>query len=97
VTIGRPITIDALDQRLMTFAAGWSAPGTAPDVVQRAVGVGLSANWIVVSDSPSVIDDEMCRTPSTPDTPSPMFWYLRFRSAGAAPNWRPRPRSRGCG
>jgi len=31
-----------------------------------------SANWIVVSDSPSVIDDEMCRTPSTPETPSSM-------------------------
>ena len=46
-----------------------------------------SANWIVVSDSPSVIDDEMCRTPSTPETPSSMvFVTCDSSSAGAAPN-----------
>src|ERR1700739_2598795 len=45
-----------------------------------------SANWIVVSDNPSVIDDEMCRTPSTPDTPSSMvFVTCDSSSAGAGP------------
>src|ERR1700728_2248907 len=44
-------------------------------------------NWIVVTDSPSVIDDEMCRTPSTPDTPSSMVLVTwDSSSAGAAPN-----------
>ena len=46
-----------------------------------------SANWIVVSDSPSVIDEEMCRTPSTPDTPSSIVLVTcDSSSAGAAPN-----------
>src|SRR5208282_5787017 len=46
-----------------------------------------SANWIVVTDRPSVIDDEMCRTPSTPDTPSSMVLVTcDSSSAGAAPN-----------
>src|SRR3954453_14678503 len=46
-----------------------------------------SANWIVVTDRPSVIDDEICRTPSTRDTPPSMVlvpWLSR--AAGAAPN-----------
>src|SRR5207302_2810582 len=43
--------------------------------------------WIVVNDSPSVIDDEMCRTPSTPDTPSSIVLVTcDSSSAGAAPN-----------
>jgi hypothetical protein len=47
-----------------------------------------SANWIVVTDNPSVIEDEMCRTPSTPDTPSSMVLVTWLSSsAGAAPNW----------
>src|SRR5258708_24831154 len=46
-----------------------------------------SANSIVVTDRPSVIDDEMCRTPSTPDTPSSMVLVTcDSSSAGAAPN-----------
>src|ERR1700755_3717262 len=46
-----------------------------------------SANWIVVTDRPSVIDEEMCRTPSTPDTPSSMVLVTwDSSSAGAAPN-----------
>src|SRR6202789_2016056 len=46
-----------------------------------------SATWIVVTDKPSVIDDEMCRTPSTPDTPSSMVLVTcDSSSAGAAPN-----------
>src|SRR6266498_5618972 len=48
-----------------------------------------SANWIVVSDSPSVIEDEMCRTPSTPETPSSMVLVTcDSSSAGAAPKDR---------
>src|ERR1700754_4847092 len=47
-----------------------------------------SANWIVVTDRPSVIEDVMCRTPSTPDTPSSMVLVTcDSSSAGAAPNW----------
>src|SRR5436190_564749 len=46
-----------------------------------------SANWIVVTDRPSVIDDEICRTPSTPDTPSSIVLVTcDSSSAGAAPN-----------
>src|SRR3954453_6033225 len=42
---------------------------------------------MVVSDSPSVIDDEMCRTPSTPETPSSIVLVTwDSSSAGAAPN-----------
>ncbi len=42
---------------------------------------------MVVSDNPSVIDDEMCRTPSTPETPSSMVLVTcDSSSAGAAPN-----------
>ena len=42
---------------------------------------------MVVSDSPSVIEDEMCRTPSTPETPSSMVLVTwDSSSAGAAPN-----------
>src|SRR6266498_2054816 len=48
-----------------------------------------SANWIVVTDRPSVIDDEICRTPSTPDTPSSMVLVTcDSSSAGAAPKDR---------
>src|SRR4249920_3035578 len=47
-----------------------------------------SANWIVVTDNPSVIDDEMCRTPSTPDTPSSIVLVTCDSSyARAAPNY----------
>ncbi len=46
-----------------------------------------SANWIVVTDRPSVIDDEMCRTPSTPETPSSIVLVTWDSSSeGAAPN-----------
>src|ERR1700733_3116384 len=46
-----------------------------------------SANWIVVIDSPSVIDDEMWRTPSTPEMPSSIVLVTwDSSSAGAAPN-----------
>src|SRR5438876_8612558 len=46
-----------------------------------------NANWIVVRASPSVIDDEICRTPSTPDTPSSIVLVTcDSNSAGAAPN-----------
>src|SRR5947208_14730441 len=46
-----------------------------------------SANWIVVSDKPSVIEEEMYRTPSTPDTPSSIVLVTcDSSSAGAAPN-----------
>src|ERR1700732_1548134 len=46
-----------------------------------------SANWIVVTDSPSVIDDEMCRTPSTPDTPSSIVLVTcDSSSGGGGPN-----------
>jgi hypothetical protein len=46
-----------------------------------------SANCIVVTERPSVIDDEICRTPSTPDTPSSMVLVTcDSSSAGAAPN-----------
>src|ERR1700733_6349770 len=44
-------------------------------------------NWIVVTDSPSGIDDEMCRTPSTPDPPSSMglvTWDSSSVGAGQA-------------
>src|ERR1700684_951542 len=45
-----------------------------------------SANSIVVTDRPSVIEDEMCRTPSTPDTPSSMVLVTcDSSSAGAGP------------
>src|SRR6185312_14729767 len=44
-------------------------------------------NWMVVTDRPSVIDDEICRTPSTPETPSSMVLVTcASSSAGAAPN-----------
>src|SRR3954470_23600381 len=45
------------------------------------------ANWIVFTDRPSVIDDEMWRTPSTPETPSSMVLVTWASSSdGAAPN-----------
>ncbi len=46
-----------------------------------------SANWIVVTDRPSVIEDEIWRTPSTPETPSSMVLVTCDSSSeGAAPN-----------
>src|SRR4051794_38306445 len=46
-----------------------------------------SANWIVVKLNPSVIDDEICRTPSTPETPSSIVLVTCDSSSeGAAPN-----------
>src|ERR1700752_2419943 len=44
-------------------------------------------NWMVVSDRPSVMDEEMWRTPSTPETPSSMVLVTcASSSAGAPPN-----------
>src|ERR1700752_214016 len=46
-----------------------------------------SANWIVVTDRPSVIEEEMWRTPLTPETPSSMVLVTWASSSdGAAPN-----------
>jgi len=57
------------------------------DVVQRAIGIGLQRELDRVTDSPSVIDDEMCRTPSTPETPSSIVLVTCDSSSdGAAPN-----------
>ena len=42
---------------------------------------------MVVTDKPSVIEEEMCRTPSTPETPSSIVLVTcASSSAGAAPN-----------
>src|SRR5262249_31475982 len=47
-----------------------------------------SRNVIVVTDTPSVMDEAMWRTPSTPETPSSMVLVTwASSSAGAAPNW----------
>ena len=53
-----------------------------------------SANWIVVTDRPSVIDDEICRTPSTPDTPSSMVLVTcDFQLGGSGAELRDRDRN----
>src|SRR4051794_14367829 len=73
----------------LTFCGRVEGTGGAASLTSftARAGLGLSANWIVVSDSPSVIDDEMWRTPSTPDTPSSIVLVTcDSSSAGAAPN-----------
>jgi len=85
----RPITSTRWISGSLTFCgklARTRVTASLTSLSARSVLVS-SANWIVVTDRPSVIEDEMCRTPSTPDTPSSMVLVTWLSSsAGAAPN-----------
>src|SRR5258708_5324192 len=88
VTIGRPITSTRWINGSVTFCGRLErtlVTASLTSVSARSVLVS-SANWIVVSDNPSVIEEEICRTPSTPGTPSSMVLLTSdSSSAGAAP------------
>ena len=89
MTIGRPITSTRWISGSLTFCGRLERTRVTASLTSlsaRSVLVS-SANWMVVTDTPSVIDEVMCRTPSTPETPSSTVLVTwDSSSAGAAPN-----------
>src|SRR4051794_9888308 len=66
--MGRPITSTRWISGSLTFCGRVLRMRVTASLTSFNARSGLvsSANWIVVSERPSVIDEEMCRTPSTP-------------------------------
>src|SRR5881227_3706945 len=65
--MGKPITSTRWISGSLTFCGRLARTRVTASLTSfsaRSVLVS-SANWMVVSESPSVIDEEMCRTPST--------------------------------
>ena len=87
--IGRPITSTRWIRGSATFCGRLErtrVTASLMSLIARSVLVS-SANWMVVTDRPSVIEEVMWRTPSTPETPSSMVLVTcDSSSAGAAPN-----------